>query len=76
MFWTATDDNDVYSTIATTLTSDYNQWYHSSTTKSFRVPDTKGQAVDLPTFRSLMSTVKPNEVHSVWSNATALSCTP
>jgi hypothetical protein len=75
-FWTTTDANDIWTMMAKTLTSDYNQWYNSSTTKSFRVPDTMGQAVDLPTFRNLMSTVKSNEAHSVWSNATALSCTP
>jgi hypothetical protein len=54
-FW-APDDN-IYSYIASTLTSDYNQWYHSGTTNSFRVPSSKGSAVNFSTFRSLMSTV-------------------
>ena len=73
-FWAASDD--IYAYIASTLTSDYNQWYHSGATKSFRVPDVKGQAVDFQTFKNLMSTVRQNEAHSTWSNATALSCTP
>ena len=65
-----------YDPIAKTLTSDYNRWFHSSTTKSFRVPDTVGMAVDQPTFRGLMSTMKINEMHSTWGNPGALSCTP
>jgi len=76
VFWLSTEDNDIYQNIAKSLTADSNQWYHSSTTKSFRVPDSKGQAVDLATFRTLMSTAKSNEAHSVWSNSTSLSCTP
>jgi hypothetical protein len=75
-FWTAVEDDDVYKYVKTTLISDYNQWFHSSTTKAFRVPDVYGQAVDLATFRSLMSTVQTNDVHSVWGISTALSCTP
>ena len=63
-------------TVASTLTSDYNQWYHSGTTKSFRVPSAQGSAVDFATFRTLMSKVKSNDAHSTWSNSTALSCTP
>ena len=73
-FW-APDDN-IYSYFSSTLTSDYNQWYHSGTTKSFRVPSAQGSAVDFATFRTLMSKVKSNESHSTWSNSTALSCTP
>jgi hypothetical protein len=75
-FWAATEENDIWSAVAKTVTSDYNQWYHSSNTKSFRVPDTKGQSVDFATWKNLISTVKPNEVHSTWRDPGTLSCTP
>jgi Right handed beta helix region len=65
-----------YDAIAQTLTSDYNRWFHTSTTKSFRVPDDKGMAVDQLSFRGLMSTMKINEMHSTWGDPGALSCTP
>jgi Right handed beta helix region/Viral BACON domain/Protein of unknown function (DUF1565) len=65
-----------YDTIAKTVTSNNNRWYHTSTTKSFRVPDTIGRAVDQPTFRGLMSTMKINELNSTWGNPGTLSCTP
>jgi hypothetical protein len=59
-----------------TVTADFNQWFHTSTTKSFRVPDTYGRAVDFPTFGHLMSTVKQNEGSSTWADPGSLSCTP
>ena len=73
-FWAP--DPNIYSYIAGTITSDYNRWYHSSTTKTFRVPDAQGQAVDFATFKALMSTVKANEVHSVFGPTlqSTLSC--
>jgi hypothetical protein len=74
MFW-APDDN-IYSYLAPTITSDYNQWYHTSTTLAYRVPPAKGNAVDFTAFKTLMSQSKPNEVHSVWSNSTPVSCVP
>jgi len=73
-FW-APDDN-IFSYVASTVTSDYNQWYHSGTTNGFRVPQSKGTAVNFSTFRNLVSTARQNEAHSVWGNLTALSCTP
>jgi hypothetical protein len=74
LFW-APDDN-IYSYLAPTITADNNQWYHTSTTQTYRVPTSKGNVVDFPTFRTLMSQNQPNEVHSTWSNSTALSCVP
>ena len=77
VFWVATEQNDIYSSVASTLTSNYNQWYHTSTSRSFRVPDPLGQAVDLARFRTLMSTVRPNDTNSSWGPPTVgLSCTP
>ena len=77
VFWVATEQSDIYSAVANTLTSNYNQWYHTSTTRSFRVPDALGQAVDLAGFRPLMSTVRANDTNSSWGPPTVgLSCTP
>jgi hypothetical protein len=71
-----TPDANHYSHIASTLTADRNQYYHTSATKGFRVPDTRGQAVNFATWRTLISTVKANEVNSTFSDPGALSCTP
>jgi hypothetical protein len=71
--WVA--NSEQYSYVARTLTADNNQWYHSSATNSFRVPPTYGTAVNSSTFKTLMSTVKPNEVNSSWGNPGPLSCT-
>jgi hypothetical protein len=74
MFW-APNDN-IYSYVRNSLTSDYNTWFHTSATKSFNVPAAAGGAVDFATFRFLMQSVKANESHSVWADPGALSCTP
>ena len=40
LFWAP--DANIYSYLAPSITSDYNQWYHTSTTRPYRVPAAEG----------------------------------
>jgi hypothetical protein len=65
-----------YTAVAQTATMDYNWYYHTSATNTFRVPDANGRTVNFATWRTLMSAVEPNEAHSTWGDPGPLFCTP
>ena len=73
LIWTPNADH--YSHIAATLTADGNHYFHTSVSRSFRVPDANGRALTFAEWRSSMSGTKANETNSTFSDPGVLSCT-